>query len=71
MTAATESKPTRHARRTAHVPQPLPVWLQVGIVLLLLWNGLQAIVHHNGPSTTTAADQTAPSTTPAARFDYY
>jgi len=71
MTTASNANPPRHARRTAHVPRPLPVWLQVGVVLLLLWNGLQAIIHHNEPPLTANADQAAPSTTPAARFDYY
>ena len=47
----------------------MPVWLQVGAVLLLLWNGLQAIVHHNGPSAAVTADQSALST-PQARYDY-
>jgi hypothetical protein len=47
----------------------LPGWLQAGVLLLLLWNGLQAIIHHNGSSSTATANQTAPSTT--ARVDYY
>src|ERR1700692_4760341 len=64
MTAAPELKPTRHARRTAHIPRPLPVWLQVGAVLFLLWNGLQAIVHLNGPSLAANTDQAAPSNAP-------
>jgi RHS repeat-associated protein len=71
MTTAPESKSTttQHARRrTACAPRSLPVWLQAGVVLLLLWNGLQAIIHHNGSSSTTT-DQTAPIT-PQARYDY-
>lgn len=71
MTAAPESIPTRHARRMAHAPRPMPVWLQVGVVLLLLWNGLQAIVHLNGPSLTANTDQAAPSTAPQAQFEYF
>jgi hypothetical protein len=72
MTTAPESKSisTHHARRrTAPAPRPLPVWLQVGAVLLLLWNGLQAIIQHHGPSTTVTVNQSAPST-PQARYDY-
>jgi RHS repeat-associated protein len=69
MTVATESIPTRHARRAAHAPRPLPGWLQVGVVLLLLWNGLQMITHRNEPSLAANTDQTAPSS-PQARFAY-
>jgi len=53
-----------------HAPRPLPSWLQVGVVLLLLWNGLQTITHRNEPSLTANTDQAAPSTTPVARFAY-
>ena len=38
-------------------------------MLLLLWNGLQAIIHHNGPSTTATVNHDA-SSTPQARYDY-
>jgi hypothetical protein len=47
----------------------LPVWLQAGVVLLLLWNGLQTIIHRYEPSLAANTDQTAPSTT-QARFAY-
>ncbi len=69
MTVAPQSVPTRHARRMMHTPRPLPIWLQVGAVLLLLWNGLQMIVHHNGPSLAASTAQAAPSA-PQARYDY-
>ena len=70
MTAAPELKPARHARRTTHAPRPLPVWLQVGVVLLLLWNGLQAITHRHEPSLAANADQAA-SSAPQSRFEYF
>ncbi len=71
MTTAPELKPVHHARRrTVHAPRPLPVWLQVGAVLLLLWNGLQAIVHYNEPSLAANTDQAVPSA-PQSRFEYF
>ncbi len=69
MTTTTESKPTRHARPRPHVPRPLPVWLQVGVVLLLLVNGVQAAFHvYSGQGSRVA--QTPPSTAPQLRYDY-
>jgi hypothetical protein len=48
----------------------MPVWLQVGVVLLLLWNGLQMIVHHPEPSVPANTVQVAPSA-PQERIAYY
>jgi hypothetical protein len=38
-------------------------------VLLVLWNGLQAITHRNEPSLAANTDQTAQNA-PQARYDY-
>ena len=48
----------------------MPVWLQAGVVLLLLWNGLQAIVHLNEPSLAANTAQAA-SSAPQSRFEYF
>jgi len=48
----------------------MPVWLQVGAVLLLLWNGLQMIVHRSESSLAANTAQAAPSA-PQTRFEYY
>jgi hypothetical protein len=40
MTTAPE-KPTRPARRMTSTPLRLPMWMQVGVVALLLVNGVQ------------------------------
>jgi hypothetical protein len=48
----------------------MPAWLQVGAVLLLLWNGLQAIAHRHEPSLAANTAQAAPSA-PLERFEYF
>jgi len=69
MNTILDFKPTQQTCPRAHTPRPLPGWLQIGVVLLLLWNGLQAIVHHSGPSLAANTDQAAQNV-PQARYDY-
>ena len=69
MTAAPESISTHHARRTAHAPRPLPVWLQVGVVVLLLVQGVQTAIHFY--SSQVAQTPPASSTEKLSGFTYY
>jgi hypothetical protein len=62
MTAAVDSTPARNARPRARAPRPLPVWLQVGVVVLVLAQGVQTVFHWSHDHATQAA--------PLARFDY-
>jgi hypothetical protein len=63
MTIAPELKPIHRARQRPHAPQPLPVWMQVGVVVLLLVQGVQTAAHWYFASA-------APSTTDLSRFEY-
>jgi hypothetical protein len=68
MIAAPELKPVHRARRTARAPRPLPVWLQVGVVVLLLAQGVQTAFHvYSSQVSSTTATQASPET----RFEYY
>jgi len=66
MTTATKSNPTRNARQRPHAPRPLPGWLQVGVVVLLLVQGVQTAAHWYSAN---AAPSNPPSTE-LARFEY-
>ncbi len=68
MTTIPDTKPTRLNRLKAHAPRPMPGWLQVGVVSLLVVQVLQMLTHHNGPSLSANA---APGSTPSARIDYF
>jgi hypothetical protein len=71
MTTAPESKSTRHARRTAHTPRPLPAWLQVGVVVLLLVNGVQTALHiYSGQGSRVAQTPPPSSREQLSGFEY-
>jgi hypothetical protein len=55
MTITPESKSTRHVHRTTRAPRPLPVWLQVGVTVLLLAQGVQTAVHWSHAATSQAS----------------
>jgi len=63
MTTAPELKSSRNARQKLHMPRPLPAWLQVGVVVLLLAQGVQTAAHWYFASA-------APSKTDLSRFEY-
>jgi hypothetical protein len=67
MKAESHSKLTGHDCLAARAPRPLPGWLQAGVVLLFLVQGLQMLTHHNGPSLSANA---APGTSPPASLAY-
>jgi hypothetical protein len=70
MTATVDSNPTCNARQMAHAPRPLPMWMQVGVVVLLLAQGVQTAIHwsydHARPASSVAATQN----TSLSRFEY-
>jgi hypothetical protein len=73
MTTAPESTSTHHAarRQTAHTPRPLPAWLQVGVVVLLLVNGVQTALHlYSGQGSRVAQTPPPSSTDQLSRFEY-
>jgi hypothetical protein len=72
MTTAPELKPTHHARRRiAHTPRPLPAWLQVGVVVLLLVNGVQTALHLYSSQGNRVTQTPPPSSTEKlSRFEY-
>jgi hypothetical protein len=43
MNADSDAKPTRPDRLAAGAPRPVPGWLRVGVVVLLLVQGLQML----------------------------
>jgi hypothetical protein len=69
MTVAPELTPARNAHQKPHTPRPLPGWLQVGVVVLLLVQGVQTALHfYSGQVAQT------PSASNAERlsgFEYY
>jgi len=69
MIAAPELKTTRYARRTVRAPRPMPVWLQVGVVVLLLVQGVQTALHFY--SSQVAQTPPASSTEKLSGFTYY
>jgi len=68
MTAAPDRKRIHSSRKTAYTPRPLPVWLQVGVVVLLLAQGVQTAIHFYNSQ----AAQTAPASSPEklSGFEY-
>jgi hypothetical protein len=72
MTAALKLNPTRNARPTARAPRPLPVWLQAGVLVLLLVQGVQTAVHfYSGQGSRVAQTPSALSTEQPSGFTYY
>ena len=69
MTTAPESKPTRKIRTAARAPRPLPGWMQVGVVLLLLVQGVQTALHFY--NSRVAQTPSASSTQKLSGFTYY
>jgi hypothetical protein len=76
MITAPESKSisTRlcRARKTLHTPRPLPVWMQVGVMALLLVNGVQTALHfYNSQGSRVAQTPSPSSTQKLSGFEYY
>ncbi len=59
MTTAPDLNRIHHSRPTAHTPRPLPVWLQVGIVVLVLVQGVQTAAHWYHAATSQVSSVTA------------